>query len=194
MTTFTPIIKFLNNWGPLLDKIIAVLLPVWVTMKIGQKIAIMNQERLKSNTDAMWNLGNKLNKLALAQGYGAGEQGMPMKSGLFALFGGPWGAAITLGIGLISLAKMTNATDRSADALESIDSKTPDPEVASSLFANQTSSLLKSTVLSTILGGNALLEALNTSNAETATRVGSLVDILLADKTAIRASIGGRTV
>ena len=102
MTTFTPIIKFLNNWGPLLGKIIAVLLPVWVTMKIGQKIAIMNQERLKSNTDAMWNLGNKLNKLALAQGYGAGEQGMPMKSGLFALFGGPWGAAITLGIGLIS--------------------------------------------------------------------------------------------
>ena len=163
-------------------------------MKIGQKIAIMNQQRLESNTRALWNLGNRINQLALAQGYGKGAQAMSLGAGRGAARGGPWGLAITLGIAALSYASMKSATDRSADALESIDAKTPEPEVASSMFATQTSNLLKSTVLSTILGGNALLESLNTSNAETATKIGSLVDILLADKTTIRASIGGRTV
>ena len=132
--------------------------------------------------------------LAVKMGMAQSGQAMPMRSGLLAIMGGPVGLILGAVSIAASFAMLSKTTMDSESHLASIDRKTPEPDVASSLFADRTSSILKSTVLSTILGGNALLEALNTSNAETATRIGSLVDILLADRTSIRASIGGRRV
>ena len=124
----------------------------------------------KLNTAALW-----ANTVALRGGDAA--KGI----GLLASIGGPIGIGVALAAG-IGMALLIPKVDHINTSLESIDAKTPDPDKATSLFADRSSTIIKQAIASTIFGGNELLAALNSGQLELAGSMLRVGDILLEER------------